>query len=384
MNYSGAAGGGSRRAAEFLYDPKLDIVITFKKETIRKDVIAWLLKNNIYGHMLTGVLKKKKSVWEIGLISEECLENLVKKCQRAVDIVEDYECMKPLETKVIFSSVPGAFPDDIIKQNITIRVGKIQKALIEKNRDDGIPTGRRFYWLKTADLEANPIAERIKIGGRIMWTYYPQQPVICFKCKQTGHMSTNCTAEKVKETAKEDMAQVIERNDEQNEAEENKNNKRRRATTGETPDGKKREILNDLPVLTTAGIDSTNMNDITWRTALDTAIPHGITPPRGAGLKECAICNNHLITGQTDSGLIIARCTCNNDTRADVSVKCIAENCREWIRFPKQGERTICKCGCNVYICKCNCLHTVPGTQFDYECVNCNEPSDPIPDLRHV
>ena len=86
MSYSGAAGGGSRRNTEFLYDPKLDIVITFKRETMRKDVIAWLLKNNIHGHMLTGVLKKKKSVWEIGLISEECLENLAKKCQKAVGI----------------------------------------------------------------------------------------------------------------------------------------------------------------------------------------------------------------------------------------------------------------------------------------------------------
>ena len=98
------------------------------------------------------------------MISEECLENLAKKCQKAVDIVEDYECMKPLDTKVIFSSVPGSFPDEVLQRKITTRVGKVQKAVIEKDRDDGIPTGRRFYWVKTADLEANPIPERLKIG----------------------------------------------------------------------------------------------------------------------------------------------------------------------------------------------------------------------------
>ena len=145
-----------------------------------------------------------------------------------------------------------------------------------------------------------------------------------------------------------------------------------------------RRRIKALPVLTTSGIDPTNLHDVTWRTALDTVIPHGITPPRGAGMKECVICKKHLITGQTDSGLIIGRCTCNNDTQADVLLKCITENCREWISFPKQGTRQMCKCGCNVVICKCNCLHTVPATQFNYECNNCNEPSDPTPNLQHV
>lgn len=159
--------------------------------------------------------------------------------------------------------------------------------------------------------------------------------------------------------------------------------KRQRETTGLTPDGKKQAHNNaNLLPLNPERIDLHNENDVTWRMALDTVVPVGTKVPRGAGMKECCICNQHLVSGQTDSGLIIARCTCNNDTRANVFVKCVANDCREWIQYPKHGARVICKCTCNIFVCKCNCLHTVPGTTVDYKCDQCDEQSDPTPNIN--
>ena len=374
MSYSGATRKGSPREAEFVYDPKTDMLITFKEEKTRKQVVAWLLKNSIYGNMMNGLIKKNKHKWEIGLVTEECMGNLAKKCGKAVNEIENYECMKPLDTKVIFSSVPGNFPDAIIRKKLTERVGNVIKAHVERDRDDGIPTGRRFYWIKTADLDKNPITEKIKIGGRLMWTFYQNQPTLCFKCKKTGHIAADCNEEE--ERVKEDMIDAFEpKNYEDN---ENADKKRQRETTGLTPDGKKQaNNMANLPALNAEGIDPHNENDLPWRMALDTVVPVGTTVPRGAGMKECCICNQHLVTGQTEGGLIIARCTCNNDTRANVLVKCVAKDCREWIQYPKHGARVICKCDCNIFVCKCNCLHTVPGTIVDYKCEDCDEQSDP-------
>ena len=89
-----------------------------------------------------------------------------------------------------------------------------------------------------------------------------------------------------------------------------KSKKRQRETTGLTPDGKKQAHNNaNLLPLNPERIDLHNENDVTWRMALDTVVPVGTKVPRGAGMKECCICNQHLVSGQTDSGLIIARCT---------------------------------------------------------------------------
>ena len=117
---------------------------------------------------------------------------------------------------------------------------------------------------------------------------------------------------------------------------------------------------------------------------MDTTIPQGVEKLHGGGMIPCKICKQNMYTGSTENGLIIARCTCNIDSRENVVVKCMNDTCREWVVFPKHGERKICKCGNNIYICKCNCYHTVPVTDTHYKCKDCDEPSDPLPSIHHV
>ena len=71
QSYGRTAGGGKHEGIPYVYDPKFDVTITFLKDITRPDVIAWLLKNGIHKHMLTGVLMKKKSEWEIQLTSRK-------------------------------------------------------------------------------------------------------------------------------------------------------------------------------------------------------------------------------------------------------------------------------------------------------------------------
>ena len=94
---------------------------------------------------------------------------------------------------------------------------------------------------------------------------------------------------------------------------------------------------------------------------------------RSAGNSECVICSKHLTTGLTEGELIIARCTCNSETRENVFVKCSQNECRDWFDFPKDNERTICRCGASNFICTCNILHTVSPGCIDYKCKLCDE-----------
>ena len=63
---------------------------------------------------------------------------------------------------------------------------------IEIDQEDDIPTGRRFYWIRTSDVDANPIPEKLRIGGRLLWVKYANQPTICYKCKKVGHIAKLC------------------------------------------------------------------------------------------------------------------------------------------------------------------------------------------------
>ena len=285
MNFSRAVTGRQKREAVYLYDPKWDIDITFKEDKTRKVVIAWLLQNGIHKHMLNGVIQKKKKVWEIQLNSEESIDNLVVKCDKAVGYtIEEYERSKPLNTKVTFSSVPGALPDNVIQDKLCEKVGPIIRSLIETGKDDGIPTGRRFYWIKTSDIEANPIPEKIQLAGRTIWVFYRNQPIICFKCKEKGHISTNCPLNKENVTEeggdKLPMIDVFER-DENTLKSTPAPAKRGRSSDGTTPLSKR-----VLPVLNNYVIDPDNEHEINWCRALEAKIPDDATPVRSASMSE--------------------------------------------------------------------------------------------------
>ena len=375
MNFSRAVTGKQKREAVYFYDPKWDIDLTFKEEKTRKDVIAWLLQSGIHKHNLNGVLQKKKKMWEIQLNSEESIENLVVKCERNVgDIIEVYERAKPLNTKVTFSSVPGSLPDKLITDKLSEKVGPIIRSLIETGKEDDIPTGRRFYWVKTSDIEAHPIPEKIHLAGRVMWVFYRNQPILCFKCKEKGHISTECPLNIEDATERGDKSNMIDAFEREEDVLNSTSNtaKRTRSSDGSTPVSKR-----TLPVLNNYGIDPHNEHEINWCRALEARIPEDATPLRSAGMTECVICTKHLTSGLTEGELIIARCTCNNETRENVFVKCSQKDCRDWFDFPKGSERTICRCGASNFICKCNILHTVSSTCMDYKCKVCDEHSDP-------
>lgn len=322
------------RNVSYVYDPKYDVKIVFRDEMKRTDVIAWLLKCGIHKHSLSGVLYLRQKEYEVELSSEEALNHLVKKCDSFLgEFISDYKKAKPLETKVTISLVPGSFPDQLITTRLEAKVGPIQRKSIEKEED--ICTGRRFYYITTSDIEVKPIPDKITIAGRTMWVKYPNQPVMCYNCKEFGHMSAECPKKKEEnkdERKKEDMTAAFERKD------DDKKRTREKSSTGDTPDPKR-----TVPSVHLYDIDPSNEHDVNWKRAIDTELPLGGTPLRQAGLKECEICQQNLVIGHSDKDIIIGRCTCNNMTRENVLVKCSQEECESWYQFPKKlGERVIC------------------------------------------
>ena len=83
MSYSNAARGESAKKAPatYVYDPKFDVVVTFKKEVQRKEVKVWLNKLGIHSHMIDGIIYKKKKVYEIELKTDTVHDHFVKKCE---------------------------------------------------------------------------------------------------------------------------------------------------------------------------------------------------------------------------------------------------------------------------------------------------------------
>ena len=217
----------------------------------------------------------------------------------------------------------------------------------------------------------------------MIWVNYQGQPIVCYECKQVGHIAADCPGKRLddedlsgtdsesEDETTSDMVEAFERKDDE------KRNKRERDASGVTPDAKKPTASRQNGNL---GIDPENPNDVAWRIALDTTTPEGtICYHRTVPKKTCVVCNKGLNVRKSPGGLILARCTCNDKTRRNVMVKCVKKDCRRWINFPEHGKRVICECTANVYVCRCGCMHTVSNTDTQYECFICNERSDPTP-----
>ena len=338
----------------------------------------------------------RKKTYEIELKSEECLERLTTKCDEEKErSIEDYKLARPLNTRVRFSMVPGQFPNAVIMSLLTEKTGRVIKHQIEED-EDGLRTGRRFYWFATNDLMTNPIPERVTISGRTMWVQYINQPTICFKCKKTGHKANECTSNDEKSDNKADESDSTSKTNEEDDPSTPRNvssmanaferqtmptdlsvrsaTKRGREKTNTSPNAK----TTNIPSLDPTAIDPTDPNDVNWARALSTCQPPDVTPRRGAGMKECDICKKHLSTGLTAGDLIIGRCNCNENTRSHVLVKCNDSNCNDWFSFPSsRAERVMCSCGRRNFLCSCSMLHSVSGNKTDYQCLMCLEHVDP-------
>lgn len=370
----------------FVYDPKCDVKVTFVEDIKRSEVLQWLINHGIFKHAISALMYVRKKTYEIQLTSEEVVEKLASKVENDASVA-DFVKSKPLNTKVIFSLVPGNFPNNIVISRIQTNVGPVVKSLVEKEED--IPTGRRFYWVKTSDLERTPIPNRLSIHGRAMWVNYLNQPLFCFKCEKTGHVSADCQEEdkrssnKTNEGAgnsKEQMIGAFEPkglSSPPTDADRERNSKRPQShsPSGFTPDSKMRPMTK----LDFTHVDPTNINDLNWGRALDMRFAPSVVARRGASYKKCNVCNNDQNQGHTDEDLIIGRCMCTEKTRAHVYVKCCVPNCDEWFDFPRNNEeRVLCKCKAINFICKCDVLHNVPRENvIDYCCSICGDKCDP-------
>ena len=221
-----------------------------------------------------------------------------------------------------------------------------------------------------------------------MWVKYPNQPIICFQCKETGHVAEDCPgpepkpadgnrdaepSNEVENTVAEAVINVRTMIDEFEPEDRSLPVKRTSSQSGLTPMAKKSLVMKDETELSKT-IDIENRADIPVRRALDSTLPEGVVPPRSTGLKECNQCKRALVKGRNKSGLTVARCVCNDLTRAAVYMKCVQKDCREWALFPKPRERVNCSCNSTLYVCKCEHLHTANGPF--YRCTDCEEAAD--------
>ena len=118
--------------------------------------------------------------------------------------------------------------------------------------------------------------------------------------------------------------------------------------------------------------------DLAWTEAMGLSSSTEADYTNSASRIYCKICQKPMKQGQTGHGVVIARCTCNDNTKRNVFIKCSSVECDEWHLIPKKGKRIKCKCDNIKFICKCYRIHTMKPNDTTYECVICQEKGDPF------
>ena len=137
-----------------------------------------------------GVAAKRKGGFDITVSERNVLEPVYDRLKRSKKmlVVKKYE-NDVVEVRV--EEVPPKFPDLPIR-NILQQYGELLAKTIFQKGKYGIFTAIRVYKIKAEHLEKCPIPQFIRARGMSFAVKYDGQPVLCYRCREYGHLQNSC------------------------------------------------------------------------------------------------------------------------------------------------------------------------------------------------